>query len=396
MKGLFWLLAAFAAAIALALSGRYDAGYVLFVIPPWRVEVSLLLFLGGLLLAFLLLYAGLRLAQRVLAIPVSVRGYRDRRRRDRANRTLADAMQALFEGRHARAAKEAARAHEAGAAPGVAALIAARATHQLRDFEQRDRWLNEAGTVGEAMSVARSVTRAELALEERDFGAARDALRALHDAGPKHIATLRMLLRAERGTGNWEEVARLAALLAKRDALAPAAAEEYRVQAQVALLERDAVDRKGFEKRWRSMASREQAHPRVAETAARLAASLGLVALAREILERGLTAEWNATLAAQYGDLPGLEPVARVAEARARIERAEKWLRDRPEDGTLLGALGRLCAHAELWGKAQSYFEASLAYEESAAAHLELARLAERLDRQDDAQRHFRRAAELH
>lgn len=396
MKGLFWLLAVFAAAIALALSGRYDAGYVLFVIPPWRVEVSLLLFLGGLLLAFVLLYAGFRLAQRVLAIPVSVRGYRDRQRRDRANRTLADAMQALFEGRYARASKEAARAHEAGAAPGVAALIAARAAHQLREFEQRDRWLNEAGTVGEAMSVARSVTRAELALEERDFGAARDALRALHDTGPKHIATLRMLLRAERGTGNWEEVARLAALLAKRDALAPAAAEEYRVQAQVALLERDAVDRKGFEQRWRSIASREQAHPRVAETAARLAASLGLVALAREILERGLAAEWNATLASRYGDLPGLEPVARVAEARARIERAEKWLRDRPEDGTLLGALGRLCAHAELWGKAQSYFEASLAYEESAAAHLELARLAERLGRPDDAQRHFRRAAELH
>lgn len=396
MKGLFWLLAVFAAAIALALSGRFDAGYVLFVIPPWRVEVSLLLFLGGLLVAFLVLYALLGLARRVLAIPVAVRGYRDRRRRDRANRALAEAMQAMFEGRYARAAKEAARAHEAGASPGLAALIAARAAHQLRNFEQRDHWLEESGKAGEAMRAARSVTRAELALEERDFAAARDALRSLHDAGPKHIATLRMLLRAERGAGNWEEVARLAAQLAKRDAIAPAVSEEYRVQAQVALLERDAVDRKAFEQRWRGIASREQAHPRVAEVAGKLAASLGLVALARDILERALAAEWNATLGAQYGDLPGLEPAARVAEARARIERAEKWLRDRPEDATLLGSLGRLCAHAELWGKAQSYFEASLGYEESAAAHLELARLAERLGRQDDAQVHFRRAAELH
>lgn len=395
MKGLFWLLAAFAAAIALALSGRFEAGYVLFVVPPWRMEISLILFLVGLLAGFVLLHFLLRLAQRVLSIPVAVRGYRDRRRRDAANGALAEAMQATFEGRYALAAKSAARAHAGGAAPGVAALIAARAAHQLRDFAQRDRWMDAAAKAGEAQAVAASVTRAELALEDRDYAGAREALRALHAGGPKHIATLRLLLRAERGAGNWEEVERLAAQLGKRDAIAPALVEEYRVQAQVALLERDGADRKAFEKRWRGIASREQAHPRVAQAGARLAAALGLAPLAREILERSLAAEWNSALAAQYGELPALEPAARVTEARTRIERAEKWLRDRAEDGTLLAALGRLCAHAELWGKAQSYFEASLAYDETAALHLELARLAERLEKPADAQRHFRRAAEL-
>jgi len=50
---------------------------------------------------------------------------------------------------------------------------------------------------------------------------------------------------------------------------------------------------------------------------------------------------------------------------------------------------------AELWGKAQHYLEASLAFEESRATHLELARLLDRLARGAEAQRHYRRAAEL-
>ena len=50
---------------------------------------------------------------------------------------------------------------------------------------------------------------------------------------------------------------------------------------------------------------------------------------------------------------------------------------------------------AELWGKAQNYLEASLAFTPSRAAHLELARLAEREGRAAEAQKHFRSAGEL-
>jgi HemY protein len=96
-----------------------------------------------------------------------------------------------------------------------------------------------------------------------------------------------------------------------------------------------------------------------------------------------------------YGDLPPSPNGERISEARARIERAERWLLERNRDAQLLATLGRLCGQAELWGKARSFLEASLSFEESRAAHLELARLAERLGQPDDAQQHYRRAAEL-
>ena len=395
MKSLLWVLLVSAAAVALVLLARVDSGYVLFFYPPWRVEMSMVFFGVAALASFLLLYLAFRLLGAALALPTTVRAWRARRRRERSHAALAAALQAYYEGRYARAEKEAGIAFDNGPTPGVAALLAARAAHQMRDFERRDRWLERADGSGDSLQAARLVSRAELALEDRDFAAARDALRNLHGAGPKHVATTRLLLRAERGAGAWDEVLRLASQLSKRDAISPALAEEYKVQATVELLGRSADDGAAFERRWRGIAAADRLQPRIAAAGARHATALGRAALAREIIENALAAEWVPSLVSLYGDLPPNLNEEKVAEARARIERAERWLLERNRDAQLLATLGRLCAQAELWGKARSFLEASLSFEENRAARLELARLAEYLGQADEAQRHFRKAAEL-
>ncbi len=396
MRSLLWLLAVFAAAVALVILGRVDAGYVLFIYPPYRVEVSILFFAIALVAGFFLLYGVLRLLGQAVSLPAYVRAYRARRRRERAHAALAGALKAYYEGRHALAEKEASLAFESGPHPALAALLAARAAHQLREFQRRDRWLERAESADERLRSACLVTRAELALEDRDFTAAREALRSLQDAGPKHIAATRMLLRAERGAGAWDEVLRLARQLGKRDAITPALAEEYKVQATVELLARAAGDAELFQRRWREVEARDQLHPRVAAAAARHATTLGHASMARHIIERALAGEWSPQLVALYGELPaGMNPESVAAEAAARIEQAESWLLERSRDAQLLATLGRLCGEARLWGKAQSFLEASLSFEESRAAHLELARLAERLGQPSEAQTHYRRAAEI-
>src|SRR5712691_4578984 len=120
MRALFWLLAAFA--VALVVLGRVGAGYVMFVYPPYRVELSLLFFAVASLAGVVLLYAALRLLGHAVSLPTYVRAYRARRRRERAHAALAAALQAYYEGRYARAEKEAAVAFEAGPTPGLAAL----------------------------------------------------------------------------------------------------------------------------------------------------------------------------------------------------------------------------------------------------------------------------------
>ena len=395
MKSLFWLLAVFAAAVALVVLGRVEAGYVLFSYPPYRIEMSMLFFAVVLLALFVALYVLVRLSGHALALPATVRAYRARRRNERANAALAAALQAYYEGRYARAEKEASVAFENGTSPGVAALLAARAAHQLRDFEKREAWFDRAAAAGEPAQTAHIMSLAEIALDERDFIGARNALRNLQ-GNARHIASMRLLLRAERGAGAWEEVLRLAAQLSKRDAIAPALAEEYKLQATIELLARSADDAGAFERRWRAIPAADQRQPRVAVAAARHANALGNAPLARSILEQALSEEWSTPLVRLYGEVPrGLDAAARADEARIRIERGEKWLTERNRDGELLGALGRLCAEAELWGKARSFLEAALSFEESRSAHLELARLLEKLGDAQDAQRHYRRAAEL-
>src|SRR5690349_1988529 len=69
MRSLFWLLAVFAAAVALVVLGRVNAGYVLFVYPPWRVEFTMLAFAIAAVVSFLLLYGLFRLLGQATALP---------------------------------------------------------------------------------------------------------------------------------------------------------------------------------------------------------------------------------------------------------------------------------------------------------------------------------------
>jgi HemY protein len=121
MRSLAWLIAVFAAAVALVILGRVDAGYVLFIYPPYRVEVTMLFFALAALASFAILYASVRLFGQILALPATVRAYRARRRRERAQGALAAALQAYYEGRYRRAERQAALAYETGPVPGLAA-----------------------------------------------------------------------------------------------------------------------------------------------------------------------------------------------------------------------------------------------------------------------------------
>ena len=61
----------------------------------------------------------------------------------------------------------------------------------------------------------------------------------------------------------------------------------------------------------------------------------------------------------------------------------------------LLWVLGVLCVECQLWGKAQAYLEESLGLRRTRAAHVALARLFDATDREADANRQYRLAAEV-
>jgi HemY protein len=380
-----WVLAVFALAVGLSLAAHLNDGYAILVVPPYRVELSLnfaiLLGIAGFTFGYLLL----RLVTQTLRLPLHVRAFRERRRSEKGRAAMLSALQALFEGRYARAEKSAAEAYELGQAPALSALIAARSAAEMRELERRDQWLARAESHDSDARQARLAVQASLLLDDRRYEDALEVLHELSASGPKRIATQRMLMKAHQRLGHWDEVRRLATALGKRGVLAEVAAAQLRIVAEIEALRQQAGDAARLVACWQR--TEDKLDARVARTAAQLFIALGDIRRAREIAAAALEAEWSEVLVLLYGDCLG-------TDALAPIERAEKWLRSRPRDRALLLTLGRLCLQQELWGKAQSYLEASLSEEASRSAHVALAQLLDRIGRPEDANRHYRASAD--
>ena len=385
MKGLMWLLAAFALAVALSLALRENEGYVLFVHAPWRIELSINLFVIVLAAGFVLAYLFTRLVVQTLSLPSYVRAFHGRQRERKGRDALVRSLQALYEGRFARAEKLASQSAELGAAPALASLIAARAAQRLRNFAACDQCIARAKEADADWRQAVAAVQAELLIEERRFDEARAVLRELHAGGARHIATLMALLRAEQGLGNWDEVVRIARLLEKREAMPREALRSIVANARVAMFTGRAFDARALDEYWRAIPESERGQPKTAAAAARAYINTGNFRGAQRVLEDALAIEWDPEPVLLYGECRD--------DAAERIERAERWLSARPRDADLLLTLGRLCVQSELWGKARSYLEASLAISPSRAAHIALAGLCDRNGRAEEANRHYRAAA---
>jgi len=391
VRGLFWIIALCGLAVAVALGARTNDGYVLLVFPPWRAEVSLNFFILILLALFFALYAATRALAVTFGLPKRVREYQAQRQRENAGLVFQDAVRFLFEGRFGQALKKATEAHRAGTAPGLSALIAARAAQRMREPEKQQYWLEHARTDDPRTEAATLMLDAEMANEARRFDEALAALEKLQGKLGRHIAALRLELRARQGLGDWDGVLKLARQLVKRDALPVEVVREIRTQAHLGNIAKRVADQGKLTAYLRSVPEDERGR-RVVLAAARALVALGAEAEAQKLIETVLDAikdeEWHPDLVAIYGRLTNSEQTARIAKAEA-------WLRRHPDDARLLKALGRMCLRQRLWGKAQSYLEASLSVAPSQQAHLELARLFDLLERPELANKHYRASALL-
>lgn len=385
MRALFWIVALSALAAGLVVAARYNTGYALLVSPPYRVELSLNLLVALLAGIFLVVYVVVRTISGTVRLPARVQAYRMTRRREKAQAMLAEALHELFAGRYSRAEKAASGSMKFGDHAGLGAILAARAAHELRAPERRDAYLAQAATLVAEDDAAKIATEVELLLGERRYQDALDALKALPR---KHTAALRFELRAQQALRNWDQVLALIDELEKRRVFDAEQAGQVRARAQAENLKRKAVDERVLAEAWQKIPARDRTDTRIATAAVQGFIALGACSKAREIIEQSLDENWDSALALLYAECES-------GDTLRRIERAERWLQQQPRDAGLLLALGRLCARQGLWGKAQSYLEASIAIEPTWSAHYALAQLQHELGNADAAHRHSRESLDI-
>ncbi|MDO8466315.1 MAG: heme biosynthesis protein HemY [Gallionella sp.] len=386
MKYLLWILLLFAAAAALV-TASHNPGYVLLVYPPYRIELSFTLFIVLSMFAFASGYGLVRLMIAALQLPAHVRKFRMERAQTKARELLGDALNAFFEGHYAAAEKASARAMELGDTSTLHPIIAARSAHELREYEKRDAYLSAAEGKAAGDSTMRLMAAAKFMLDQRNPHAALNTLQELRDSGVKgHPGVLSLELKAYQQAGNWDEVLNVLDQLEKREAIDVIAAAQLRQQAWLEnIRQQDSLD--GLSDCLKKIPSDFKRRGKIAAAAARALIQHGGHMFAQQLLSDSLNAQWDSDLVALYGDCqPG--------DGAAQIEQAEKWLKQHKDDAGLLLALGKLCLHQKLWGKAQNYLEASISVSPSHAAYTALGQLAERMGKPDEAFKYYQRAME--
>lgn len=386
MRWLISLLIVIVLAVGLALAGRYDPGYVVLVYPPWRIEISfiafVLLLVGGVVGGYLLM----RLAVATLKLPQTVREQRARRAAERRDTDFIGGLRAWLEGRYQDAEQSLGSWQGDATRTGLARVLAARAAIEIRAYEKRDRYLHDAAEYGAGL--AARLTEIEACLQRQDVVGALVAIAAAKAIAPQHTALLRMEMTARQQAGQWDEVQKLVEQLTRANALDPAHAHQLRRAAHAAMLKRSGTNDRALLEYWKQLPDKFKTDALLARVGAQAFVARGGFDTALDIIEAALRHEWHEELITLYGHVRGSSP-------RRQIEQAEKWLHSMPRDGHLLLALAELCSVQELWGKAQSYLEASLALEPTAQAHVRMAELRAKTGQLGEACQHYEKALAL-
>ncbi len=390
IRWVLWLLGLAAVAVAIALAGRHGTGYVVMVVPPWRIELSVMLFVILLITGFALSYWLIRLAVATYGLRQQLKKMRIEQERAKSRDAVFQSLELLFSGRFRDAEERARIGMQHEDTRDLAAALAAWAAYEGGNSGAAVPYLDRIG--GEKSANMRDASKAYMLLADGRAHEARELLKTLAESDPKNPGVLKMKVEAEVAEKAWDDVLATLSPLARSGLLPAAAAQQIRLNAQMNLIKAKPANREVIIAAWETLESTSRYEPAMAVTVAKRLAGLGCGDDARRIVEETIdkrgTEGWDSSLAAIYADCKG-------DSTPAQIERAEKWLRLHARDSVLLATLGKLCMRQALWGKAQSYLEASVALQPTLDAHMTLARLMEQIGKRDEAVRHIRRSAEL-
>jgi HemY protein len=259
----------------------------------------------------------------------------------------------------------------------------------MGEFARRDQLIGDAReSAGSDVRLQEAVASvaADLLLEQGQAQRALEALEPLQDGGTRHLGTLHLLLRVEKALDHHERVYTLARTLMRRHFLDKAEALALIDHAGAARLRAGMDSGDGWRMIWKEMKAEERQLPGISLAAAAAYEASGDGAEAGRILENAINVDFNPTLVAAYSRCDA-EQVPR------RLATAETWLQQRPDDANLLTALGMLCLNGMLWGQAERYLQRSLARRDDPQCHALLGILYDRLNRPEDAARHWRQAS---
>lgn len=362
-----------------------ERGYVLISFLGYTVEMSVPI----MILSLIVLYILTRLVIKLLAAPKKLGEAAARMQDSGARKRLNQGLIEFSQGNFLRSERLLTKGVRRADQPLVNYLAAARAAQAQGAYERRDAWLRMAQQQDPEASSAVLLTQAELQLSEHQDEAALATLKTLLRDDPKNRRALALLARAQQRNQRWEDLRGLLPSLRKHKALdaETLAGMEARVHAEILLdCGRDGNAEK-VAACWQAVPKTLRKQADILRTYVIALRNAGEHATAETIARKALKSHWDDKLVMIYGTIE--------ADGTQQLKHAEAWLRQKPEDPTLLFCAGRLCMRNELWGKARSYLETSISIQPRAEAYQLYGKLMEQIGDEDAANVAYRAGLDL-
>lgn len=414
MRMIIWLLLVSMVAVLAATVLDANDGLLSLYWQGWRIDVSLNLFVLGLVTFSLLAYLLMRGIDNLWNLPSRAQQWRTTLRDKAAQSALREALSLYLAARYAKAHKSAQKAvaiyQDTPDLPSdhgftaLAHLLSAGSLHRLRDKTQREHHLRLAldhsrlsGKLKPTEEGARLLA-AEFAVDDRLPHRAMQEIAALPPGVARRTQALRLKLSAARLAHQPMEALKAARLLAKHQGFAPDIAQGL-IRSLAREVLKTARDAEQLSSVWAGLDPAERADPYIVADAARRMSELGQPATARQWLSPlwdGIEQRPQDTVQvlaeAMRQCLSGLD-----ASWLPRLDKVAQSALRMPALGLCVGLA--LCER-QLWGKARTFLlsaanDEQLDQEGQRLAWRALAQLAEQENRPEEAMVYWKAAATL-
>jgi HemY protein len=347
-----------------------DPGYVALRFAGRLIEMSAVTF--GLLLVAA--YFAVRLLIKLITARRSWKAAQEAKRHERARRSFAQGILELSEGNWEAAENTLTRNVREAESPAAHYLTAARAADLQGASERRDEYLQRALEVAPDRRAPALVMQAEVLLKHKQLQAALTTLEQLEAMKQQNARGLLLLARAYRQSGDWQKLQALEPRLRSTRGITAAMADETVAQVHLDRLKDAATkgDLTELKAAWKETSRSLAKHPEIVVAYAHASMACGDHEAAEAALRDCINKQWDESAVLAYGELETDEPLK-------TLDRAEAWLPEHGDDAALLFTCAQLATRAELYGKARSFLETSIAIRPRLEAYQLLASLMDQL-----------------
>lgn len=356
-----------------------DPGYLLIALGNYTFETSLLALLVAVVVVTICVKALLLFLQwfnPFLLIRYG-RDYRNRRKARARSKTL-DGLLYFVRGNWGASYKLLSRSSKDADATVINYLATAYAAHEIGDKAAWTQALEQAEKEYPSARSTVNYLRASLLFKSGQLEQCLAVLEQLRKTAVNDASLLQMLREVYTKLEDWEKLAELLPALEKNKLID--GEDLDRIQKRIFLESLYALVAKRndnedpeqilavLNKRWKAVSPGIKADQKVVNHYIDIVLGLGATTVAGKVIEAALVRGWSDELVRRYGE----EDLGNYSQ---QLLVAEGWLKERPANSVLLLALGRICMRNQLWGKARSYFEASLKISAAPEVYGELSRL---------------------